>query len=161
MTANELERRVRAAWTGIAAPPAEDMKHMEWGWGEEAARALVGVAPIEVKIQSPGFRAATPLFDLPPRAAAAYLGTYLLSLLQSLQFQETDGLFYDIVTRAHIITCMTDSLFWQQVVRGQLPPSCQQVVADVARFMAAREEALALESEQVQTLLELAAGSNS
>ncbi len=134
---------------------------MEWGWGEEAARALVGVAPIEVKIQSPGFRAATPLFDLPPRAAAAYLGTYLLSLLQSLQFQETDGLFYDIVTRAHIITCMTDSLFWQQVVRGQLPPSCQQVVADVARFMAAREEALALESEQVQTLLELAAGSNS
>lgn len=161
MTASELERRVGAAWTGIAAPPAEDMKHMEWGWGQEAARAFVGVAPLEVDIQSTGFCAATPLFDLPPRAAAAYLGTYLLSLLRSLQSQETTGLFYDIVTRAHIITCMTDSLFWQQVVREQLPPSCQQVVADVARFMVASQEALALESEQVQTLLELAAGSNS
>ena len=116
---------------------------------------------MEVDIRSPGFHAATPLFDLPPRAAAAYLGTYLLSLLQSLQFQETAGLFYDIVTRAHIITCMTDSLFWQKVVREQLPPSCQNVVADVARFLAASQEALALEPEQVQTLLDLAAGSNS
>ena len=132
---------------------------MEWGWGEEAARAFIGVAPMEVNIQSPGFRAATPLFDLPPRAAAAYLGTYLLSLLQSLQFQEVAGLFYDIVTRGHIITCMTDSLFWQEVVREQLSPSCQEVVADVARFMGASRVALALEPAQVQTLRELAAGS--
>lgn len=160
MTASEIERRVRAAWTGIAAPPAADMKHMEWGWGEKAARAFVGVAPTEVDIRSPGFRAATPLFDLPHRAAAAYLGTYLLSLLQSMQHEADGGLYYDIVTRAHIITCMTDSEFWKEVVRGQLPPSCQQVVAEVARFMAASQEALALEPEEVETLLELAGGSN-
>ncbi len=159
MTASELEGRVRAAWTSIAAPPAEDMKLMAWGWGEEAARAFIGVAPMDVDIQSHGFHAATPLFDLPPRAAAAYLGTYLLSLIQSLQFQEAVGLFDDIVTRAHIITCMTNLRFWHRVVRGQLPLNCQQVVAHVARFLAARQEALALKPEQVQTLLELADGS--
>lgn len=161
MTASELERRVRAAWAGIAAPPAEDMKMMEWGWGEAAARAFTGVAPLEVDVRSQGFHAATPLFDLPSRAAAAYLGTYLLSLLQSLQFQEAAGLFDDIVTRPHTITCLTDADFWQQVVRGQLPPSCQQVVADVARYMAASREALALRPAKVQKLLDLAAGSDS
>jgi hypothetical protein len=55
---------------------------------------------------------------------------------------------------------MTDSHFWQQVVREQLPQNCQQVVADVARFMASRQEALDLEPEQVQALLEFAAGSS-
>ena len=161
MTASELESRVRAAWAGIAAPPAEDMKMMEWGWGEDAARAFTGVAPIEVDVQSHGFHAATPLLDLPPRAAAAYLGTYLLSMLHSLQFQEAVGLFDDLSTRPHTITCLTNPRFWQKVVREQLPPSCQQVVADVARYMAASQEALALRPAKVQKLLDLAAGSDS
>ena len=61
---------------------------MEWGWGEAAARAFTGVAPVEVDIESEGFSVATPLLDLPPRAGSAYLGTFLLSLLKGLEFLE-------------------------------------------------------------------------
>jgi hypothetical protein len=147
---------VREAWSDMAAPSQEDMKLMEWGWGESAARAFTGVAPMDVDIKSPGFHAATPLLDLPPRAAAAYLGTYLLSLLQSLEFQESVGLFDDFVTRAHTLTCLTDRVFWDDVIRQHLPSQCQEAVVEVARFLAARQDALALTREQVETLLELA-----
>ena len=51
-------------------------------------QVFVGIAPVEVDISSPGFLGCTPLLDLPPTAAAPYLGTYLLSLLQGLKFQE-------------------------------------------------------------------------
>lgn len=158
MNVSSLEAKIRAAWANIAAPPAEDLEYMEQEWGDEAACAFTGVAPMKVDLESPGFSAATPLLDLPPRASAAYLGTYLLSLLQSLQFQENVGLFDDITTRAHIINVMTNRRFWEDVVRRELSPECQQVAADVARFMAAKQDALALEPEDVQKLLALSAG---
>lgn len=141
----------------VSAPPEDDLKMMEWGWGEQAARAFTGVRPLDVDRRSPGFFAATPLMDLPPRAAAAYLGTYLLSLLESLSFQDSVGLFDDIVTRAHTVTCMTDKVFWDRVVMSHLSASCRAATRDVARCMADNAEELALEPEQVEALRRLSA----
>jgi hypothetical protein len=45
--------------------PDRKNEHMAWGWGEHAARAFTGVAPMDVDMRSKGFYAATPLFDLP------------------------------------------------------------------------------------------------
>ena len=159
MTARELHDMVYEAWSHVASPPEEDMKLMEWGWGELAARAFTGVAPMDVDTRSPGFHAATPLLDLPPPAAAAYLGTYLLSLLQSLEFQESIGLFDDLVTRPHTLTCLTDRLFWERVIRKHLSAPCLQALIQVVRFLAVNRVALALTGTQVETLLELASES--
>jgi hypothetical protein len=156
VTARQLEGIVRQAWSDVLAPPEEDMQLMERGWGEAAARAFTGVAPVDVDIRSPGFHAATPLLDLPHRAAAAYLGTYLISLLQSLDFQDSVGLFDDLVTRPHTVNMLTMEHFWEEVIRKNLSRERQQVVATVARFLASKRQALALRDEQVETLLRLA-----
>lgn len=156
-TASTLSDAVRDAWSSIPPPPAEDLQYMSWGWGEEAWRAFVGIAPMDVDIRSAGFYAATPLLNLPPRAAAAYLGTYLLALLRSLEQQKAIGIFFDIETRAHVITCLELPSFWERVVRPFLPPKCREVLVQVVTYLAAEQEALALTQEQVDTLLALAA----
>ena len=157
MTPNQLHDLVFQAWAPMKAAAADDMKIMEWGWGEAAAQAFTGVAPVDVDIESVGFHAATPLFDLVPRAAAAYLGTYLLSLLRSLEFQKSVGLFDDLVTRPHTLACLTNRSFWDRVIRKHLPAPCQEAMVQVAHFLAANRNALALRDEQVDILLELAA----
>lgn len=129
---------------------------MEWGWGEKARKAFVGIAPVEVDISSPGFRACTPLLDLPPRAAAAYLGTYLLSLLQGLKFQESCGAFYDLVTRAHVLHCLTEPDFWRDVIRPYLSAECRQTLLDLSSYLASRRELLALSQEQIDLIVVLA-----
>ena len=63
-TARELSVAVREAWQDVPAPPPEQVEFFEWGWGPEAARTFVGVAPVDVDRRSEGFRAATPLLDL-------------------------------------------------------------------------------------------------
>ena len=150
-TIQTLSDAVRDAWASIPAPPAEDMQYMDWGWGEEAAREFTGVAPMDVDMESAGFYAATPLLDLPPRAAAAYLGTYLLALLRSLELQKAIGIFFDVLHRAHILTCLTIPHFWEDV-RPFLPPRCREVLAQVATFAASEREALALTPEDVDTM---------
>lgn len=156
-TASQLCDAVRHAWASIPAPPAEDLKYVTWGWGAEAARAFVCVAPTDIDIDSAGFQAATPLLDLPPRAAAAYLGTFVMSLLKGLEFQQSVGMFTDVLTRAHTLTCLTLPSFWDEVIRPYLPPECREVLAQVLPFLASEQKALALTQEQVDTLLELAA----
>jgi hypothetical protein len=156
-TASTLYDAVRDAWASIPAPPAEDLKYMAWGWGEKAARAFIGVAPADVDIHSVGFYAATPLLDLPPRAAAAYLGTFVMSLLKGLEFQLAVGLFDDVLSRAHTLTCLTLPSFWEQAIRPFLPSKCREVLAQVAAFLASEQEALALTPEQVDTMVALAA----
>jgi hypothetical protein len=148
---------VRDAWTEIPAPPEEDLQYMAWGWGEEAARAFTGVAPADVDIGSAGFYAATPLLDLPPRAAAAYLGPFLLSLLRGLEFQQAFGIFDDVLSRAHTITALTQPGFWERAIRPHLPRKARAVLADVVSYLAAEREALALTPEQVDTMLAEAA----
>jgi hypothetical protein len=156
MTIRTLSDAVRDAWASIPAPPAEDMKYMDWGWGEEAARAFTGVAPMDVDITSRGFYAATPLLDLPNRAAAAYLGTYLLALLRSIEQQKTIGYYADDLQRAHTITCLRTPHFWEDV-RPFPPPKCREVLAQVAIFAASEHEALALTPEKADTMRALAA----
>ena len=131
---------------------------MAWGWGEEAARAFVGVAPVDVDIGSQGFYAATPLLDLPPRAAAAYLGTFIMSLLKGLEFQQKSGVFYDVLSRAHTLTCLTLPSFWERVIRPHLPPTCHEVLAQVVSFLVSQRELLAMNEDQVNTMLSLVAG---
>lgn len=158
--ARELYDAVREAWAAIPAPPVEDLTYMAWGWGEEAARTFVGVAPADVDIRSVGFHAATPLLDLPPRAAAAYLGPYLMSLLRGLEFQHKVGIFDDVLTRAHTLTCLLSPDFWRRVIRPFLPRPCRDVLARVVAYLAAKKDTLALTQEQVDTLLALAAESD-
>lgn len=158
MTVGDLYEAVRDAWASIPAPPVEDLQHMAWGWGDEAARAFVGIAPVDVDHDSTGFHAATPLLDLPPRAAAAYLGTYLMSLLKGLEFQESVGIFDDVVTRAHTLTCLTLPRFWERVIRPYLSPRRREVLSQVVSYLAAQKDALALTQEQVDLMLALASG---
>lgn len=146
---------VGTAWSHIPPPPAEDLKYMTWGWGEEAWRAFVGIAPVEVNISSPGFLACTPLLDLPSAAAAAYLGTYLLSLLDGLKFQEDCGIFYDILTRAHTIHCLSEPNFWQTVIRPYLPMECRQTLVEFSSYLASHWELLALSQEQIDLIRDL------
>jgi hypothetical protein len=156
-TSSELMDAVRDAWSSIPAPPVEDLKYMNWGWGEEAARAFTGVAPMDVDIDSVGFFAATPLLDIPPRAAAAYLGTFLVSLLDHLETQKIIGTFIDILSRAHTLTCLELPDFWNRAIRPFLPPKCRRVIADVVTYLVSERELLALRPEQVDTMLALAA----
>ncbi|HYO69707.1 MAG TPA: hypothetical protein VEU33_26885 [Archangium sp.] len=155
-TASTLYDAVRDAWASVPPPTEEDLQYMDWGWGEEASRAFVGIAPVDVDIRSAGFYAATPLLDLPPRAAAAYLGTYLLSLLRSLERQKAIGIFSDVVTRAHTITCLELPRFWEEVIRPFLPSKCREVLVQVVIFLASEKEALALTQEQADTMVALA-----
>lgn len=148
-----LQEAVRRAWSTVPAPPAEDLQLMEWGWGEKAANAFVGVAPVDVDIQSGGFAAATPLLDLPPRAAAAYLGPYLLSLLDGLEFQKRVGLFDDVLSRAHTLTCLTSPDFWAEVIRPFLPAECRDVLVEVVAYLTSERGMLALTDEQIETML--------
>lgn len=154
--ANTLIEAVRQAWADVPAPATQDLQRMAWGWGEDAARTFTGIAPVDVDIHSHGFAAATPLRDLPPRAAAAYLGTYLIALLDGLALQRQLGLFADIVTRAHTLACLTSADFWTEVVRPHLAPAQLAVLAEVVRFLATQQQALALDDEQIRTMLDMA-----
>ena len=151
-TTRTLSDAIRDAWASIPAPPAEDLKYMAWGWGEDAAREFTGVAPMDVDITSEGFFAADPLFDIPHRAAAAYLGPFLLSVLRDLELQKTVGIFSNVTHRAHVLTCLTTPYFWDNV-RPFLPPKCREVLAQVATFFASEHEAFAsLTPEDVDIL---------
>jgi len=153
-----LYNLVRDAWASVPPPPTEEMESMAQEFGEEAERAFVGVAPIDVDIDSTGFEAATPLLDLPARAAAAYLGTFLMSLLKGLEFQQAVGIFTDVLSRAHTIACLTRPSFWDRV-RPFLPQPCRQALKQVVSYLASQRESLALTPEQVETLMAQAAQS--
>lgn len=156
MPDKSLYETVRQAWLPIKAAHVEDMQRMDAEFGSAAARAFIGIAPTDVDLRSPGFHAATPLVVLPPHAAAVYLGTYLLSLLEGLEFQQRAGFFDDLLTRAHTVTCLSLPWFWRDVIREHLPPSCQDAVKQVAMFLCAHRDAVPLTQEQVDILQELA-----
>ena len=152
-TVRALQEAVRDAWAPIPAPPADDLKYMAWGWGEEAWQAFVNVAPMDVNIDSVGFNAADPLLNLPRRAAAAYLGPYLLSLLRGVQMQMIVGIFHDITTRAHTLTCLVLPDFMEEV-KPFLPPKCREVVVQIIAFLVSEgREALALSQETVDRMM--------
>ncbi len=148
----DLSDAVLDAWAPIPAPPVEDLKYMAWGWGEAAAREFTGVAPMDVDRRSKGFFAATPLLDLPDRAAAAYLGPFLLAVLRDLDLQKDIGIFSNVTHRAHVLTCLTTPRFWERTVKPFLPPKCREVLAQVTLLFASEHEALALTPEDVATM---------
>lgn len=151
-TPRELLNDVKRAWSAIEAPATEDMRHMEWGWGKPTVEAFTGVKPVDVDIDSTGFQAAKPLLKLPARAAAAYLGTYLISLLDGLDLQEKVGFPTDIATRAHTITVMTAPNFWAEIAGPHLPPDCLKVVGEVVDLMISMRVQLVLTDDQVAQL---------
>lgn len=159
MDTADLIEAVREAWSGVPAPPAEDLQYVDWGWGEAAERALVGVTPMDVDITSAGFLGTTPLLDIPPRAAAAYLGPYLLSLLRGLSLQEQTGLFHDVITRAHVLNALSQEDFWRDVIRPFLSADVQRTLVDLAHYLASRRDLLGLAQEYADRIVTLATGS--
>lgn len=152
MTPAELLKKVRRVWSVIGPAPIEDMRNMRWFSGDQAAKAFMGIKPVDVDIDSPGFQAAEPLLELPGRAAAAYLGTYLISLLDGLDIEEKAGFSTDITTRAHTVTVMMAPNFWPEIAAPYLPPACLGVVGEVAELMISRRELLALTDAEVARL---------
>jgi hypothetical protein len=151
----DMLEQVRSAWATVAAPSRQEMKYMERSWGKEAAAAFVGVRPVDVDVESVGFQSTTPLFELPPRAAAAYLGTYLVSLLFELHFQERVGLQTEVVIRAHTVTCLTQPPFWERVIRPHLSKDCLDAVVAVVALLIDKREAVPLTQDDVDVLLDM------
>lgn len=146
----EMLKKVQRVWSKIEAPPVDDMRSLRLGSGAAVVKAFTGVRPVDVDIDSPGFQAATPLLDLPGRAAAAYLGPYMISLLDGLDIQEKVGFPTDISTRAHTLSVMMAPHFWTDIAGPNLPPDCLEVVGEVAAMVVSYRDALALSDEHVE-----------
>lgn len=151
-TPAELLQKTRSVWSKIDAAPIEDMRNMRWAAGEAAAEAFTGVRPVDVDIDSSGFQSGTPLLELPGRAAAAYLGTYLISLLDGLDLEEKVGFPTDGSTRVHTLTVLTSSRFWSDIAGPYLSPECLGVVGEVADLLVEKREMLALRDNVVARL---------
>ncbi|WP_406291466.1 hypothetical protein [Embleya sp. NBC_00896] len=129
-----------------------DLRLTGWNRTQKEADAFVDVEPMEVDIDSVGFLAATPLLDLPPQAAAAYLGSFLRALMLSLHEQKVVGFFEDPLTRAHIITCLKDRRFWDEVIGPYLSGKRLEVLLEVIDYLVQERKDLALDAEDVRTL---------
>jgi hypothetical protein len=148
--------KVREAWSGFPAPPAEDLKAIQWECGEESVGTFAGVAPVNVDIGSVGFLGCEPLLAIPPEAAAAYLGTYMLSLLEGILYEEKVGIFHDLLTRAHLLHCLTRPEFWERVV-SILPPEARQTMKEFCFYLLLRRDLLGLSEDQVEFIRRQAA----
>jgi hypothetical protein len=147
---------IRAAWSQIPAPPESQLQWIPSICSEDALKAFVGIAPVDVDVSSQGFLGCTPLLDLPPQAAAAYLGSYVLSLLDGLSLQEQSGLFLDIVTRAHVLHCLSNERFWRTVIRPHLPSECRHTLIALAEYLASRADLLGFSKGEADLILDLA-----
>ena len=151
-------RRCAGSWASVPVPPSEDLKYLAWGWVRKP-RAPSSASPRSTSIST---LAASPRalrsLDLPPRAAAAYLGSFLMSLLKGLEFQQATGIFDDVLSRAHTLTCLTLPEFLRERPDPAVPsPQCRDVLAQVVTFLVAEREALALTQEQVDVMVALVA----
>lgn len=151
-TPRDLTAEVKAAWAAVDAPPIDDMDIMDWEYGEAAMHAFVGVRPADVDISSVGFKSATPLLELPANASAAYLGPYLVSLLQGFEIQEAVGFPVDVRTTSHTIFALSTPGFWTDVASPHLSTACVSVLGKVARFIIDHAEAFMLSKEEAQGL---------
>lgn len=149
---------IRRAWSSIPTPPVDDLRNLPWKSGENAYRAFAGVAPMDVDITSPAFFGATSLADLPPRAAAAYLGPHLLHLVKEIEEQRTTGYSLEVVARGDTLAALLDPFFWESVIRPHLPPACHEALADVVAYITSVPELAHLTSEDVKLMRSLAEG---
>lgn len=151
-TLSELSEKTRSAWSRIDAPTTEDMRNMRRIAGERAAEAFVGVKPVDVDISASGFQTAAPLLDLPGRAAAAYLGTYLLALLREIELEEKAGFPVDINTRVHTLVVLSSSRFFSDIAEPYLPADCLAIVGEIAEMLVDRRDPLELGDDMVARL---------
>lgn len=149
---DDLKAEIRTAWSAMEAPPAQDMTFLDWEYGEDAVRAFVGIQPVDVDIESPGFRIATPLLDLPAQAAAAYLGPYLVALLESFQLEEAWGFPVEIKTRVHTIFTLAWPNFWTDIAAPNLSDACVSALGKVTRFVIEHSEVFQLSSDETRGL---------
>lgn len=143
---------VEQAWADVPAPHLVDLRLTGWNWTQEEADAFIDVAPMAVDINSVGFLAATPLLDLPAQAAAAYLGTFLRALMVSLHEQKVVGFFEDPLTRAHVVTCLKDRRFWDEVIKPHVSGQRLEVLLEVIDYMVRKQDDLGLDAEDVKSL---------
>lgn len=145
----ELLKKTKRVWSKFDAPAPEDMQSLKWDSDEEVVEAFMGVRPVDVDIKSSGFQASTPLMELPSRAAAAYLGTFLISLLAGLELEEKVGFPTDIMTRAHTLSVMTDPDFWPEIAGPYLQPDCLELIGEIAVLLIAKRETFILTDDEV------------
>ena len=156
-TIQTLSDAIRDAWASVPAPPAEDMKYVAWGWGEAAAREFIGVAPMDVDRDSLGFSIAESLLDLPPRAGAAYLGSFLLSALEVMERHKNGDISWTLTYPGHIVSSFRFSVLWERLWPF-LTPKCREVWVQVALYIASEHECFAsLTPEKVDAIRALAA----
>jgi len=146
----------REAWSAIPAPPRTEVEPIFASWGEETLQTFVGVAPVDVDITSDGFLGCSPLLELRAPAAAAYLGTYILGLLDGINLQERCGLFDDLLTRGHVLGCLLDKTFWRIVIRPHLPVPCLLALVSLSSFLDEKRDLLAWTPEETAELAKLA-----
>jgi len=151
-TPQDLMAEVKTAWAGLDAPPPADMAIMNWEYGEDAVVAFVGVRPVDVDIDSAGFRVATPLLELPAHAAAAYLGPYLVSILRGFQIQEEVGFPIEIKTLSHTIYALASPGFWTDIASPHLNDACVSALGRVARFVIEHGDAFLVSKEETRGL---------
>ena len=147
----EMALAVRRAWSAFEAPPSTQLEGFEWNFGSMAATAFLGFKPVDIDIGSAGFLGCSPLLDIAPPAAAAYLGTYLWALLQGMSLQERVGLFHDVVTRAHVLHCLQEEKFWDEVW-PHLPDDCRRALVDSSDCVVANRDLLGLELQESETI---------
>ena len=150
----ELQELLRNEWRAFKAPPSANLRAIERECGRAAFLTFADVAPMSVDTQCPGFEAATPLFDLAPRDAACYLGTFLIALLESLDYQQQTGLHDDIFTRPHTLSFLMDDNTGA-LIREQLSPSQAHAVREVVKFLVSNAELLYLAVDEVKSLVKL------
>ena len=151
-TPKEMKAEIKAAWAELDAPNPNDMAFMKWEYGEDAVRTFAGVRPVDVDIDSVGFAAATPPLELPANAAAAYLGPYLVSLLEGFQIEEADGFSIDIKTRSHTISTLTSPDCWTDIASPYLSGPCLSVLGNVARFIVEHGDLFQLDENEERGL---------
>ena len=66
-------------------------------------------------------------------------------------------MFHDVVTRAHVLTCLGEDRFWIEALRPNLPPACLLALKDVASHIAEHAELLAVLPEEAALICKLAA----
>jgi hypothetical protein len=151
-----LAAAVRDAWSRVPVPPTEDVQSLSWICGEDVLGAFAGIAPVDVDVSSSEFLGCTPLLELPAPTAAAYLGAYMLSLLEGLAFQRSHVVFYDLLTRAHLIHCLGEPSFWETVIRPNLPPECVKVLQRFCAYVAVNGDVLAVPRDRATRIVALA-----
>ena len=152
ITTDSMIEAVYNAWSNVPPSPIDDLKCIGWSCGEESLNEFVGVPPVKVDRSSSGFLSCTPLLELPDTACAAYLGSYLLSFLEGLRFQEKNGIFYDILTRAHVLHCLSQPCFWENIIRLHVSHDAQKILSELCSYLASRRELLALSENQTNLI---------